>query len=74
MATTSVGTPPAGAPRPAARPAGRTGNEEFHSAPLPVAQDDGQRAVQAPGLVRGQFPHQADRPVGLVHQDDVIFH
>lgn len=39
MATTSVGTPPAGAPRPAARPAGRTGNEEFHSAPLPVAQE-----------------------------------
>jgi anti-anti-sigma regulatory factor len=34
VAPTSVGTP-----KPAARPSGRTGNEEFHSAPLSVAQE-----------------------------------
>lgn len=39
MAPTNVGTTPAGTPRPAARSSGRTGNEEFHSAPLTVAQE-----------------------------------
>lgn len=39
MAPTSVGTTSTGAPKPAARPTGRTGNEEFHSAPLSVAQE-----------------------------------
>ncbi len=38
MAPTSVGTTPTGAPKPA-RATGRTGNEEFHSAPLTVAQE-----------------------------------
>jgi len=39
VAPTSVGTTSTGDPKPAARPTGRTGNEEFHSAPLSVAQE-----------------------------------
>src|ERR1043165_9290919 len=36
MATPAVGGPPA---RPASRPQGRLGSEEYHSAPLPTAQE-----------------------------------
>jgi len=39
VAPTTVGTTSAGAPKPAARATGRTGTEEFHSAPLSVAQE-----------------------------------
>ena len=39
MALSSPGHPPVGAPRPGARPAGRVGSEEYHSAPLPPAQE-----------------------------------
>jgi len=40
MATSAAGLPPAGSARPAAaRPGGRVGTEEFHSASLPAAQE-----------------------------------
>ncbi len=39
MAPTTVGTTPAGTPKPAARATGRTGTEEFHSIALPVTQE-----------------------------------
>jgi anti-anti-sigma regulatory factor len=39
VAPTTLGTASAGAPKPAARATGRTGNEEFHSTPLSVAQE-----------------------------------
>jgi anti-anti-sigma regulatory factor len=39
MATSAAGIPPAGSARPAPRPGGRVGTEEFHSASLPVAQE-----------------------------------
>ena len=39
MATTATGAPHAGTPRPAHRQLGRLGSEEFHSAPLPPAQE-----------------------------------
>jgi anti-anti-sigma regulatory factor len=39
VAPTSVGSTSTGAPKPATRTTGRTGSEEFHSAPLSVAQE-----------------------------------
>ncbi|HQW37967.1 MAG TPA: STAS domain-containing protein [Usitatibacteraceae bacterium] len=39
MAISTTGAAHAGAPRPAQRPAGRVGSEEYHSAPLPPAQE-----------------------------------
>jgi anti-anti-sigma regulatory factor len=39
LATPAAGAPPAGNLRTAARPAGRLGSEEFHSAALPTAQE-----------------------------------
>ncbi len=39
MALTAPGAPSAGAPRPAPRAPGRVGTEEYHSAPLPPAQE-----------------------------------
>jgi anti-anti-sigma regulatory factor len=39
VATTAAGASPAGTPRPAPRAPGRIGSEEFHSAPLPEAQE-----------------------------------
>ena len=39
MATPAAGAPSAGAPRPAPRAPGRIGTEEYHSAPLPPAQE-----------------------------------
>jgi anti-anti-sigma regulatory factor len=39
VATPAAGTPPGGNVRTAARPAGRLGSEEFHSASLPTAQE-----------------------------------
>ena len=39
MALTAAGAPSAGTPRPAPRTPGRLGSEEYHSAPLPPAQE-----------------------------------
>jgi anti-anti-sigma regulatory factor len=39
VAQIATGTSPAGVPRPGARPAARVGTEEYHSAPLPPAQE-----------------------------------
>ena len=39
MAQTAAGASPAGSPRPAPRAPGRIGSEEYHSAPLPPAQE-----------------------------------
>ena len=39
MASSTAGTTSAVSPRPASRPAGRIGSEEYHSAPLPPAQE-----------------------------------
>jgi anti-anti-sigma regulatory factor len=39
VATTAAGAASAGTPRPAPRAQGRIGSEEFHSAPLPAAQE-----------------------------------
>jgi anti-anti-sigma regulatory factor len=39
VALASPGASPVGSPRPATRPTGRVGSEEYHSAPLPPAQE-----------------------------------
>ena len=39
MASTATGAPHAGTPRPASRQPGRIGSEDYHSAPLPPAQE-----------------------------------
>ena len=66
MATSAAGLPPAGSARPAsARPGGRVGTEEFHSASLPAAQEaavlySANNAEAATALLR----HEIKDPVG----------
>ena len=66
MATSAAGLPPAGSARPAAaRPGGRVGTEEFHSASLPVAQEAAVLyAANNPEAATVLLKHEIKDPVG----------
>lgn len=65
MATSAAGLPPAGSARPAARPGGRVGTEEFHSASLPVAQEAAVLySANNPEAATVLLKHEIKDPVG----------
>jgi anti-anti-sigma regulatory factor len=65
VATPAAGAPPAGNARTAARPSGRLGSEEFHSAALPTAQEAAVLyAANAAEAATALLRHEIKDPVG----------